>query len=169
MAAVADSSSLNYLILIDASHILPELFDRVLIPEAVAQELQSLGTPPEVVEWMSQSPSWLGFSSLASPLEGEGLDSLGAGEREAIGLALELGPDTYLLIDEARGRREANRRQVRYIGTLGVIDRAAARGFVDLPSVLERLLQTSFYVTPDLLKTLLENDARRKQSDPEQR
>ena len=169
MAAVADSSSLNYLILIDVSHVLPELFGRVLIPEAVARELQSPGTPPKVAEWMSQSPSWLRLENPASPLEGEGLESLGAGEREAIALALELGPNTYLLIDEARGRREANHCQIRFIGTLGILDKAAARGLIDLPSTIERLLQTTFYVTPDLLKTLLENDALRKQSEPRQK
>ena len=42
-----------------------------------------------------------------------------------------------------------------------LLDKAAG-GLIDLPSALERSLQTNFYVTPNLLKALLENDVRRK-------
>lgn len=52
------------------------------------------------------------------------------------------------------------------MGTLGILEIAAARGLIDLPAAIERLLQTTFYVTPSLLKTLLENDASRKRSTP---
>ena len=41
MIVVSDTSPLNYLVLIEFQHILPELFERILIPEAVRQELQS--------------------------------------------------------------------------------------------------------------------------------
>lgn len=98
MTAVADSSSLHYLILIDFSHILPELFGEVLIPEAVSRELQSSSAPRKVNEWMSQRPSWLSVVRPSTSFEGKGLEGLGAGEREAIALAEELGPETLLLM-----------------------------------------------------------------------
>jgi hypothetical protein len=50
------------------------------------------------------------------------------------------------------------------MGTLGVLDKAATLHLIDLPSAIERLLQTNFYVTPVLLKSILENDANRKKS-----
>ena len=34
MIVVSDTSPLNYLVLIDLQHILPELFERILIPVA---------------------------------------------------------------------------------------------------------------------------------------
>ena len=37
MIVVSDTSPLNYLILIDLQHILPELFERILIPVAVTR------------------------------------------------------------------------------------------------------------------------------------
>jgi hypothetical protein len=44
------------------------------------------------------------------------------------------------------------------------LDLAAARGRIDLPRAIESLLQTTFYVTPVLLKNLLDRDAERKKS-----
>lgn len=168
MVVVADSSPLNYLVLIDVIQILPELFGQVFIPEAVSRELQSVDAPPKVAAWMLRPPSWL-RTKKASPLGDEELNKLGAGEREAIAIALAHQSEALLLIDEGRGRRQAEQRQVRFMGTLGILDQAAARGLIELPSVIERLLQTNFYVTPSLWKTLLENDASRKKSASPQR
>ena len=90
-----------------------------------------------------------------------GLEALGAGEREAIALAQETRADA-LLIDEEEGRRAA--RALTVTGTLGVLERAAARGLLDLPSVLTRLRTTSFRVREALLHDMLVRDAARKGS-----
>ena len=42
---VADTSPLNYLILIEAVEILPMLFEQVLVPAAVHNELADVDTP----------------------------------------------------------------------------------------------------------------------------
>jgi predicted nucleic acid-binding protein len=60
-----------------------------------------------------------------------------------------------LLIDDRQGRLEAKRRNLRVIGTLGVLAEVAAEGLIDLPTVIARLQQTSFYVATDLLQSLL--------------
>src|SRR6266851_2651952 len=134
MVVVADSSPLNYLLLIDIIQILPELFGQVFIPEAVSRELQSAATPPKVAALMSRPPSWLRIEKISSPLDDEELEKLGAGEREAITIALAHPSDALLLIDEGRARRQAEQRQIRFMGTLGVLDKAAAKGLIDLPS-----------------------------------
>ena len=56
MIVVSDTSPLNYLVLIDLQHILPELFERILIPAAVREELQSAGAPEAIARFMR---SWL--------------------------------------------------------------------------------------------------------------
>jgi predicted nucleic acid-binding protein len=56
---VADTMVLRYLILIDAVHILPALFDQVIIPPKVANELQCPRTPEPVRAWMMTPPPWL--------------------------------------------------------------------------------------------------------------
>ena len=47
-------------------------------------------------------------------------------------------------------------------GTLGVLRLAARLNLIDLPSDLARLQQTTFYVDPELIHSLLVEDAARK-------
>ena len=52
MIVVADTSPLNYLVLIDEVDLLPALFGEVLIPQAVFQELKHPKTPAKVQQWI---------------------------------------------------------------------------------------------------------------------
>jgi predicted nucleic acid-binding protein len=45
MTVVSDTSSICYLVLIEAIEILPNLFDKVFIPQAVYEELTAEGSP----------------------------------------------------------------------------------------------------------------------------
>jgi predicted nucleic acid-binding protein len=81
-------------------------------------------------------------------------------EREAIALAETLRA-VALIIDDKIGRREAERRKLRVIGTLRVLDDAAEADLVDLPSVLQRLQAFGFYLDGKLLQFLLDRDSAR--------
>lgn len=48
---VADTSPIFYLLSIGQIHLLPELFGKVLVPEAVHQELCHPAAPPLVKAW----------------------------------------------------------------------------------------------------------------------
>jgi predicted nucleic acid-binding protein len=91
----------------------------------------------------------------------EPIHGLGPGETEAIALAMEIGAD-LLLIDDRDGVRHARQRGLRVVGTLAVIDEAAARGWLALPDALARLQRTNFRASDALLRSLLEGDAERK-------
>jgi predicted nucleic acid-binding protein len=96
------------------------------------------------------------------PLEAAQFPQLGIGEREAIALAEELQV-SLLLMDDPEGREEATRRALRTTGTLGVLEQAAIRGLLDLPSVLTQLVATTtFRVGAALMQDLLARDAARK-------
>jgi len=56
MLIVADTSPLNYLILIDAIGVLSQLYGRVVIPGAVHSELMDLEAPPAVRSWAKSIP-----------------------------------------------------------------------------------------------------------------
>jgi predicted nucleic acid-binding protein len=81
------------------------------------------------------------------------LKHLDPGERDAILLAESLNAD-LLLLDENLGRQAARQRKLRVTGTLGLLDRAASRGLIDLSASLDRLTQTNFRVSPKLLQQL---------------
>ena len=87
-AIVSDTTPLNYLVLIDAVELLPRLYQRVLIPPAVRDELTRPKTPETVRRWMAQPPSWLEVVTPALPPD-PALSHLADGETQAIALALE--------------------------------------------------------------------------------
>ncbi|MCC5635001.1 hypothetical protein LC593_03865 [Nostoc sp. CHAB 5844] len=59
MIVVCDTSPLCYLILIDCVEILPQLFSRITIPNAVCTELLAEGSYIQVQNWIAKPPSWL--------------------------------------------------------------------------------------------------------------
>jgi predicted nucleic acid-binding protein len=46
-------------VVIEHDHLLPKLYGRVLIPPAVAEELNHESTPKVVRVWLAGPPSWL--------------------------------------------------------------------------------------------------------------
>jgi predicted nucleic acid-binding protein len=59
MIVVADTSPLNYLVLIDEIELLAALFEKVLLPNAVLKELQHPRTPEKVCYWAAHFPTWI--------------------------------------------------------------------------------------------------------------
>lgn len=162
MAVIADTSPLNYLILIEAEEVLARLYQSVLVPDPVWQELQHPHTPQIVAEWAAHIPSWIEVvSSKSFPIELE-LRDLDPGESSAIALAKAHQPQALLLMDDWKGRQQAECRGIPTVGTLGVLRDAAAQGLLDLPAALARLRQTSFRAPVDLLAELLAADAKRR-------
>jgi predicted nucleic acid-binding protein len=153
MIVVADTTPINYLILIEEIDVLPKLYGRVVIPRTVSEELMRSRAPLKVQEWIKQPPNWLEMVVPTVVVDAK-LAKLDAGEREAIVLAEELSAD-QLILDELLGRREAERRSLPVIGTVGVLREAAEIGLLDLRSAFDRLRQTSFHVSPAILASLL--------------
>jgi len=160
MLVVADTTPINYLVLIAQIDILAALYTQVVIPSAVAAELQHPKAPAVVRAWIAGPPSWCALRQAQSQPDAA-LMPLGAGEREAIVLAEELGADAFLT-DDLEGREEAMHRGLEVTGTLGILERAALRGLIDLPAVIAQLQATTFYGPPDIIAAMLARDAARK-------
>src|SRR2546430_17074057 len=100
-AIVADTTPLNYLVLIQATDILPELYRTVLIPPAVKAELAHANTPAVVRAWISQPPAWLEVVSLKRPVD-SALEHLDAGGGEGIFLPSELQSPLQVMAERER-------------------------------------------------------------------
>jgi predicted nucleic acid-binding protein len=117
MIVVADTSPFVALVNIGCLHILPGLFDRVVIPEEVARELGDARRPEMVRRFIEARPEWLDVRQPSRLLDLPGIDR---GEVAAILLdAANAG-----LIDDLRS----------------VFDRLAATGFRVSPGILATLL-----------------------------
>lgn len=73
-------------------------------------------------------------------------------------LATELNAD-QLIVDDREGQREAERRGIPVIGTLGVLRESATLKLLDIRVAAERLQATSFHVVPEVLSKLLKDFA----------
>ena len=157
---VADTSPLNYLILIEAIDLLPRLYGGIVIPVEVLNELTDGGVPRWVSEWATKLPEWVEVRSVQSAND-PALSPLDPGERCAILLA-QAEAEVVLPIDEAAGGREASRRGIPNTGTVGLLRAASIARLVDLPSALARLAATNFRVARAILDGLIAEDAGRE-------
>ena len=123
MIVLSDTSPINYLVLIGHVDVLPALFGEVILPAVVQGELLHPGAPQVVRDWLANPPSW---HMIRHATQVDATIQLGAGEIEAISLAVELGAD-LVLMDDRVGRRTAEARGVPVAGTLNVLVAAAER------------------------------------------
>jgi predicted nucleic acid-binding protein len=142
MIVVANTSPLNYLIRLGHPNVLHKIYGHVLVPHAVLIEMQHPEAPTEVRAWAFAPPPWLEERQVEQVDESLAAE-LGAGEREAITLALEVRADV-LLIDERAGRKEAEERHIKVAGTLAVLLQASLRGYFELPEAMKQLRQYGF-------------------------
>lgn len=159
MLIVADTSPLNLLVQVNQAQILADLFERIILPHQVAEELRHPHAPPAVRAFMSTPPSWLVIQSPGNLLDIADLD---LGERAAISLALELDADV-LLVDERAARLRAAERGLRVLGAVGVLERAADTGLIhDLGAVHAAIRNTNFHVSSHVLDRSLRDHQARK-------
>jgi len=155
---VSDTSALTNLAAVNHLKLLNQLYGQVFIPEAVYRELTAI-IPPASGAVEVDANKWLQVKIVANRRAVERLHNearLDPGESEAIVLALELGAD-LLLIDERRGRTEANRLGVRITGLLGILIEAKQKGLINaVKPLMDRLIATSeFRVSSALYDQIL--------------
>ncbi len=151
MIVVSDTSPITNLIKIGRLNLLKEVFQQVIIPDKVRDELlewKKIGadiTAFESAPWIeTQTPADL---SLVKGM----LMYLDEGEAQAIVLAHELKAD-YLLIDERRGWKQANDMGIRAIGLVGVLLQAKSLRIIPavMPIVDDLRNIAGFWLSQDL-------------------
>lgn len=152
MLVISDASPINILIRVGFVDILPVLFQRILVPPAVAEEMRHPQTPQVVRDWLASCPAWFEVKAASNIDNSLEIDS---GEREAICLAMELKAD-LLLVDDLKARRTARRLGLSITGTIGVLKMGVQRGIVDRQIAADRLRATDFSVSEELLNELLQ-------------
>lgn len=156
MIVVSDTSPVLSLARIGRLDLLRTLYQQVLIPPAVYEELRDAASRSRgsidfgAFEWLV-----VGVASDRRRVEALCAD-LDPGEAEAIVLAIERRADV-LLIDERRGRRTASSAGLTVTGLIGVVAQAKRTGVIEMAKpILDELIRTGrFWVGPRLYAEVL--------------
>jgi predicted nucleic acid-binding protein len=152
MIVVCDTGPLRYLIEVEAVHVLPKLYGRILTTPQVLQELRFEHFPDMVQQWAERPPDWLGVEAPASLAF---LDRLDLGEASALSLARERDAD-LVLVDERAGAEVANSVGLRAVGTLAVLQDAGHESLIDFRTAIHRLTtQTRFRHSEELVRRVI--------------
>lgn len=156
MKVVSNTSPLINLARIGHLNLLPSVFGRLLIPEAVWQEAVIDGEGQPGAKEIRQA-DWIERVTVSNrPLVRSLRQELDPGEAEAIALAVEINAD-WLLMDERLGRQTARHFGLGYIGLIGILKVAKRRGEIEaLSPLLEQLRDIAgFRISPALYEQVL--------------
>jgi hypothetical protein len=153
--AVVDASPVIDLSLLGQFDLLNNLFSRVVVPEAVRQEVSAGGDRPGAAE-IAQA-GWLEFrpNDPLPPLPAERIAGLGPGELSVLAAALAMPADVAIL-DDLRARRAAKALDIQFTGTLGILLLAKRRGMLaQLRPHMTTMLQYNPFFTTALVNRIL--------------
>ncbi|MGL6340088.1 MAG: DUF3368 domain-containing protein [Waterburya sp.] len=140
---VTNSTCLIGLERIERLDILPQVFNSVFAPPAVAKEVRT-------------SLDWLKVQAVANPSVVIALRTqMDEGEAEAIALALEL-EDVLLILDDKKARRVAQQMRMKVIGTVGMLLRAKRQGVIaEVKPLLLKLTEADFRISQGIIQEAL--------------
>ena len=155
---VANASPLIALAKIDRFSLLEKLFQQVVVPESVWEEVvvRGAGKPGAESVVLAQQEGWLSKQPVRDVLAVTLLrTTLGAGEAEAIVLAQELRA-TWVLVDDDLARTYARRIGLKVKGTAGILLAAYQAGLLDdLKASLDELRARGFWLSDHTYQTIL--------------
>jgi predicted nucleic acid-binding protein len=157
MIVVADTSVVLNLCCVQHEHLLRQLFQRVLIPNEVADEFARLTKAQKRFSGL-MLPPWIEILSAPKSYPIEALEAeLDAGETVAIALFLKEKADA-LLIDEKIGRNVAIKLGFRTVGILGILTDAKNHNLISSVKILLDRLETeaNFWISRDLRLQVLQ-------------
>ena len=148
---ISDAGPIFSLAIVDQLELLEHLFDEILIPKAVWEEVTKDRTTEHygrVVDYFQNRVKEIsGSNNLTFVMD--------YGESEAVILCHELQAD-FLLIDDRKARDIAENFGIKCIGTIGILSIAREKGIVDeLRPIFEMFLKRKRYFSLKLLNMIL--------------
>ncbi|MBS3816807.1 MAG: DUF3368 domain-containing protein [Candidatus Thermoplasmatota archaeon] len=151
---VSNSSPLIHLSKIDLLPILDELFDEIIVPEAVYEECVVQGGDRDDATTIEKT-DWIKIKSIEKEnlhLKRAFLKDVDEGESEAIVLALQESAD-LILLDEYDARELARNHDLNITGVIGILLEAKSLGKLEnAKNHLENLSESGFWIDDELYK-----------------
>jgi predicted nucleic acid-binding protein len=152
---VVNATPIIALALVGRLNLLQLLYDEVIVPPAVRDEVLA-GGPGAVGTAQMRQATWIRTVALQDPQRADLLSDLDRGEAEVLSLAQEMGAD-LVIIDERLARRHAKRIGLRLTGTLGVLLKAKSLGFVPaVEPLIDQLREGGIHLSDVVVAEALE-------------
>jgi len=144
ITVIADTSCLIALTKIEALELLKELYKEVYNTEEI------------MLEYGERLPAWIIIKNVKNKRYQQLLHLLvDLGEASAIALSLEMD-DVLLILDDLKGRKEAEKLGCRITGSLGVLFKAKNVGLIkELKTYIEKLKSAGFRISPKIEEEIL--------------
>ncbi|MDL1958228.1 MAG: DUF3368 domain-containing protein [Deltaproteobacteria bacterium] len=155
MRIVADTGPIIALAKIGKIFLLKSIAGEVLIPPMVYKELfGKIGSESNEIDRALNTFIRLKREITLDEATEMALADLGEGEKQAIGLASNLGEDVLLLVDDRAGRRIAEKLNIATTGLVGLLVVAKEMGFVEsVGPLIEDLRHNGYWLSDDLITT----------------
>jgi uncharacterized protein len=160
MIVVSDTTAISNLIQIGELELLKALYQEIIIPQAVYDELLVLAEFDVPIDEICNQ-EWIKVREVDSQEVVEMLQArLDRGEAEAIALAIEVKAH-YMLIDEKEGRAVAKENQIEVVGTIGILINGKKSGFIDgIKEKMDELREIGFWISDALYHRIIEIERR---------
>ena len=137
---VSDTSCLILLHKIGLITLLKSLFGKITITSTISKEFEN------------KLPDFISIEDPKDKMYQRILEGfLDPGEASAIALALEK-EDCLLIMDESKGRREAQLLKLNVTGTIGILITAKEKGIIEsISNVIDKINQTDFRISEALI------------------
>ncbi|MBU0492070.1 MAG: DUF3368 domain-containing protein [Chloroflexi bacterium] len=150
---IANNTPLVALWILGRLDLLRDLYDEVLIPQAVYDEF--LATERALRQKALEQAVWIKPVPLANPQHTRVYVGLDQGEAQVLALAEERDA-RLVIVDERKGRQYARRLDLPLTGTLGLLLLAKERGLIDrVAPLLAELQDAGLYLDADLVTQIL--------------
>ncbi|MBM3861848.1 MAG: DUF3368 domain-containing protein [Verrucomicrobia bacterium] len=156
MIVISDTSAIVNLAVVGRVEILRQLYGKVLIPQAVRQEI-GMADPSVLQQTNLLNLGWIETVAITDRVLLAAIrPQLDAGEAEAVALAVQTKAD-FLLMDERRGRRVATDLGLHVIGLLGILLEAKHRKLLPLvkPTLDDLISRAGFWISKSLYERVL--------------
>ncbi len=157
MIVVSNTSPIMNLAVVGQLELLPQLYGRIVVPQAVYDEVVVAGVgQPGAAE--VKAADWVEVKDATNRTTVASLQlELDKGEAEAIALATELQADLVLL-DERKGRTIASRMGLKPVGLLGLLIEAKHKGLIPAtkPVMDDLVKKAGFWISPELYSRVLQ-------------
>ena len=150
---ICNTTPILSLLKINKLDLLKELYGKVIIPNAVYQEIEN-GKEKQYYQDLTLL-SWIEIAEIKNPESRAYFIDLDFGEAEVLILAKEMNAD-LVIMDEIMGRRFAKQLEFNLTGTIGILLKAKEKGLINSVSeLLTELTGKGTWLNPKLISRVL--------------